>query len=385
MKGIFFSKRSYLIGTGIRVIVVILYIAIQGSAKLPSHRIRVQPDALSTKVPHHLPVKQGIFHFEAGIVFPRWGASAYSTQDANWLKGLREITTQTAAKWISLTIDLHQTSESVAQVIEGPDTPTPASIAAGITIARRLGYQVFVSPLITVDSVNTWSGVIHFSSLIQTMAWFNSYWQVMQPYIVAAQAAGAEQLAVGNEYSHLEDAPSYLWNQLLQRTRKIFSGRLVYNINWTSLQKAIPAWMYDSNLDAIGVSAYVPLTTTPQMLDPRQLPALWHEKVSHVLDHFAAQLDIPLFLSEIGYRDSRYAGFNPWQLSMNEPRDDSEQAALFNAAMQNIITDPYITGVFVWAWSFPPFSPNGKPAAKVLYHWYVIVTHSDRKIIRRFS
>lgn len=383
MKILFSSKRLYCMWVGIFVTIVILYVVFQGQVSSHPYRIGTQlyrsatkkldnsPEVPSRKGEHH-------FHFETGIVFPRWGASAYSKQDANWLKGLREITDQTAAKWITLTINLHQTSEFATQVIEAPDTPTPASIAAGTSIAKRLGYHVFISPMITVDSGHAWSGVIHFSSLAQTQVWFNSYWLVMRPYVVAAQNAGAEQLAVGNEYSELENAPSFLWQQLLQRTRKIFSGRLVYNINWTSLQKPIMAWMYDSNLDAIGVSTYIPLATTPQMLDPHQLPALWHEKISSVLDNFAVQLNIPLFLSEIGYRDSAFAGYNPWQLLMNEPRDDGEQAALFDAAMQNIVADPHIAGIFVWAWSFPPFSPNGKPAARVLYHWYIAQAYSDK-------
>src|SRR5437660_3162567 len=42
-------------------------------------------------------------NFQTGVVFPRWGATAYSTQDANWPIGLQEIADQTSAQWLELT------------------------------------------------------------------------------------------------------------------------------------------------------------------------------------------------------------------------------------------------------------------------------------------
>ncbi|HEV2474861.1 MAG TPA: hypothetical protein VGT44_01445 [Ktedonobacteraceae bacterium] len=41
--------------------------------------------------------------------------------------------------------------------------------------------------------------------------------------------------------------------------------------------------------------------------------------------------------------------------------------------MQNIAADMHINGVFIWAWSFPPFAPNGKPAAQVLRQWFSMI------------
>src|SRR5712691_9122201 len=48
--------------------------------------------------------------FQTGVIFPQWGTTAYGPEDANWQMGLDDIQEQTAARWISLTIDLTQLS-----------------------------------------------------------------------------------------------------------------------------------------------------------------------------------------------------------------------------------------------------------------------------------
>ena len=132
----------------------------------------------------------------------------------------------------------------------------------------------------------------------------------------------------------------------------------------------IPTWMHDSRLSTIGVSAYIPLTPTPQHLNINQIPLLWKNVVGQKLDRFAQQLGKPILLSELGYRDTAFAGYRPENMYEKEPRDDLEQAALFDAALRNVVYDTHITGIFIWAWSFPPFAPNGKLAAQILHRWY---------------
>lgn len=308
------------------------------------------------------------------MTFPRWGTTAYSGNDANWSIGLHEIQEQTGAGWVAITISLQQASVSATQVETSQETPTPQSLAEGIRVAKQHGYRVFIIPMITIDATPQWSGAIHFSAFSQAQAWFESYWQTLQPYIVVAQEEKAEQIALGNELDQLQALPAILWQDLLDRISHLFTGVIVYDMNWTSLGKPVTSWMRDKRISAIGISCYIPLTTSSQRLDPRQLPALWHEQVGALLDTFAMKLGKPILLSELGYRDSAFAGYNPWLTQVNEPRDDNEQAALFAAALQNIAADGHINGVFIWAWSFPPFAPNGKPAAQVIHHWYTVLT-----------
>ena len=41
-----------------------------------------------------------------------------------------------------------------------------------------------------------------------------------------------------------------------------------------------------------------------------------------------------------------------------------------DAALQNSMHDPYIMGIYFWAWSYPVYQPNNLPAAHVLLKWY---------------
>src|SRR5207244_1687093 len=112
-----------------------------------------------------------------------------------------------------------------------------------------------------------------------------------QPYILVAAQTGADELAIGTEFQSLEQAPTALWQQLIEQIHTVFPGMLTYDMNWTYLHHAFPEWMYHRDLAAIGVSTYYPLIFTPQRLDPQLLPSLWRDKVKKYLDGIALQLD----------------------------------------------------------------------------------------------
>jgi len=137
--------------------------------------------------------------FQTGVIFPQWGANAYSAADPNWQIALKDIQQQTGAGWIELPINFYQSSITSTQVMTTTQTPTVEAVAAGIHTARAKGYHVFVIPLLSVEEADilSWSGSIQFASQQQTQAWFDSYWQAFQPYVVASAQAGADELAPG--------------------------------------------------------------------------------------------------------------------------------------------------------------------------------------------
>lgn len=314
--------------------------------------------------------------FQTGVVFPQWGSTAYSHDDANWQIGLNDIQQQTAAQWIELPINFYQSTISSTQVMATAMTPTPEAVAAGIRLALAEDYRVFVVPLVTVEEgTSHWSGSITFTSLQQTEAWFESYWQVYEPYVAAAAQAGADQVAIGTEDEQLQQAPASLWYWLIAQAHAVFPGKLTYDINWSSLVKyPLPPWLLQNRyLTSIGVSVYNPLTPTPQRLAPNTLPALWEKNIGKMLDALAVKAGKPVLISEIGYRDTSFALYLPWNgdaQAQKEPVDLEEQAAAYDAALKNVISDPYITGIYFWAWSVPLYGPK-KPAASVLYNWYI--------------
>ncbi len=307
---------------------------------------------------------------QTGVIFPQWGNIAYSSKDQKWQLGLREIQQQTAAQWVGLAINLYQPSLISTQVQTNQATPTPLAMIEGIRAAKAMGYHVFVFPQLTVAGPVSWSGNIQFPTQQLAQAWFDNYWLAYKPYVEAAAQAGAEELAVGTEYELLQPAAPALWNQLIERIHGVFSGKLTYDMNWSSLYYPLPTWLHNANLSAIGVSVYTPLTNTPERLSPGTLPALWRATIGTLLDSFSEQVGKPVLISEIGYRNSADALYNPWEVTTNAQNDPLEQAAAYNAALTNIVADHHIAGVFAWAWEFPPFDVRCLPAAQVLHHWY---------------
>ena len=335
------------------------------------------PTATPTVAATPVPTQPATFYqrpaFQTGVVFPQWSSTGYGPNDPEWQQGLYDIRAQAGARWLEMPILFSQDSPTSTQVTNGPSTPTVESIAAGIRAARALGYHVFVVPLLGVIGPGEWAASIHFSTYQEEEQWFNNFWQTFQPYAVAAEVAGAEQLSIGTEEVWLQQhAPAALWDTLIARVRRVFSGTITYDMNWTTVSDTPPTWMSNQNLGMIGVSEYIPLVDVRERLDPPVIFRLWRDKIKRVLDDLSIRLQKPIVISEIGYRNSADALYHPWfPESTVSPPDPVEQAAACDAALANVITDPHIAGIFFWGWdAVGGFKLSGQSAVRVLHKWY---------------
>ncbi len=382
MRTFFSEKNNFLLLLGGMVIVsatlVYLFTAGNGVLQQPGDGATSAPKALYTPLAQlkaSPPPKDCISqhrYFQKGIVFPQWGATAYSENDTKWLTELPDIPTQTAACWVEMPILFYQPSQTSTTVTQGPGTPSLSSFNYGLHLARALGLHIFVTPLLQVGGSQPWSGLIHFSTHEQEQQWFESYWQTLKPYVVTAAQAGVEQLAVGTEDEWLQaHAPNSFWDDLIAQVRSVFPGTLTYDMNWTALQTPLRSWMHNADLKMIGVSAYFPLINTPQRVDPQRISDLWKQTVKRELDTFALKLGEPIFISEIGYRNSADALYRSWEPTSSAPADPVEQAAAYSAALANILPDQHILGSFFWGWdNAEAFNLHGLPAATVIQTHY---------------
>jgi len=311
--------------------------------------------------------------FEGGIVLPRWSNKAYGGNDVDWLKELPQMRTQTSACWVEMPVLFQQTTLTSTDLATGPSTPTIASFAYGIRYAHAQGLHTFVSLLVSVTSgAEHWVGQVKLSTFAQQQQWFANYWQTIKPYVVAAQQAGVEQLAIGTEIQWLEDnAPATLWNNLIAQVHSVFSGNLTYDVNWSALSEPPLKWMNNPLLKMIGISAYVPVIKTSTRVDPQQMPALWASKVKTLIDHYSTQLGTPVFISEVGYRNTLDAFFQPWQPTSSVAADPQEQQGACGAVLQNVLTDPHVQGSFFWAWDGAgKLNLKDSIAAQTIQHYY---------------
>lgn len=96
----------------------------------------------------------------------------------------------------------------------------------------------------------------------------------------------------------------------------------------------------------------------------------WAMRVRPRLDSLAERLAKPVIVSEIGYRTSSDCLTLPFVRHSAAPADPSCQAQGYVAALANVLPDPMVTGIFIWAWSLPPFAPNGQPGAQILHRFF---------------
>jgi hypothetical protein len=290
--------------------------------------------------------------FESGIALPSWNTNPFG-DDTTWRRELPQMKAQTSACWVEMPILFTQTGLHSTQVSIGGGANAVSSFADGVRFARSLGLHVFVSLLVAVNDAGSehWVGKVTLTDYAQEQQWFSSYWQAVEPYVVAAAQAGADQLSVGTEIQWLEDhASATLWNSLIENMHSVFPGILTYDVNWTALQEPPPSWLGNSDLTLIGVSAYAPILSTSSHVDPSQIPGLWAVKVKKPLDAFAKELGKPIFVSEVGYRNSSDALYDPWNITSSKPADPPEQAAACAAVLSNTLPDQQIFGSFFWAW-----------------------------------
>ena len=310
--------------------------------------------------------------FQMGVAFPDWGTTAYGESDTKWLAELPTMQTRTASCWVEIPVLLHQDSLTSISVVQGDPTTSLSSFSYGIQFAKSLGLHVFVPIQLQSSGDQPWSAFVHFSTYAQEQQWFDSYWQTVKPYAQAAQQYGIEQFAIGTEYRWLEqNAPTSLWNRLIDEMSQVFHGTITYDMDWTSLAFSPPSWMRNPLLKMIGISSYAPVVNYAVRVDPAQMRDLWARKSQRDLDNFSIAVGKPILLSEIGFPNCQVALYQPWNSSCTAPQDQQEQAAATDAALADIIPDKHILGTFFWGWdNARDFNLINVQAASVIMKYY---------------
>ena len=312
--------------------------------------------------------------FQRGMVFPQWSPDAYADKNTAWQHGLADIQQQTAARWIQMPALFSQAIPSSTVVVADGAAPTVASFVQGARTAHAMGYHVFFTVLLGVKSpAGSWAADVELDTYAQQQQWFDSYWAALKPYVQAAAREKVEQVGIGTEIEWMQqNAAPDLWNTLLTRVRSIYSGSIVYDMNWSSLYLTLPSWMKSNVLNMIGVSTYVPLVTSPTEVDPATIPALWKEKIGSYLDAASNQLGKKVLITEIGYRQNVDTLYNPWsQVQTSATVDPSYQSAACDAALSDVMHDSNVEGIFFWGWdNVGALKLADQPATKVLYKWY---------------
>lgn len=247
---------------------------------------------------------------------------------------------------------------------------TDDAIRAGVRQARARGFRIMLKPHIWLRPPG-WPGSIEPTDAAGWNAWFDSYREFILHYARLAEEIHAETFCVGNELV-IASSHEKAWRQLIAKTRKVYHGRLTYGANFDEVFN-VPFW---DALDAIGVSAYFPLSDAGAP-DAATLIRAWQPIVAK-LARFSARWKRPVLFTEVGYASRDGATKHPWE-EHGGNLNVRVQAAAYEAFFRAVWPQSWVAGVYFWKWESYPHHDDGhriaftienKPAAEVVRRYF---------------
>ncbi|MGK5084285.1 hypothetical protein WDW37_13395 [Bdellovibrionota bacterium FG-1] len=230
-------------------------------------------------------------------------------------------------------------------------------------LALSKGFNVSFLPIVLTPDWQ-WRG---FFDPVDVEGWFKTYGVWIRKIARESKALGLKELIVSSETTALYRYGSQ-WQKLLNQLRADFDGPLVITVNWGDLDH--PFW---TEADAIGVSAYYPLSRENQPTQP-VLDAAWlsvHDQLIAVSEQWKR----PLHITEVGYPSVSSAALQPWVPAPAAVTDFGLQARCFEAFRKAWQGERALVRANIWAVSMEEpgsdeywmgFGPLGKPAEQVL-------------------
>ncbi len=245
-------------------------------------------------------------------------------------------------------------------------------------LARARGVKTLLKPHVWIRrGGGKWRSDISMADEDGWRRWFDSYREFILHYARLAERLGIEALCIGTELRQTVVHRPDDWRRIIAAIRAVYSGELTYAANWYQEYLEVPFW---DRLDYVGIQAYFPLTA-------RERPSLaelrsgWQAHLAEI-EALQRRVGKPVLFTEIGYKSTPGATAEPWRwLKSDEyeslPVDLELQADAYRAFFEVFWPRPWVAGAYFWKWfpvapapDNPGFTPQGKPAERVLATWY---------------
>lgn len=224
-------------------------------------------------------------------------------------------------------------------------------VVAPIRWAREQGLSILIKPHLSYWGEFSWRGEVGWGD--DEKRWQNFLTQYRRWILGLAELCereGAHAFVVGTELRLAEPRTAY-WTKLIAEVRQRYSGPLTYAANWDDVTH-VGFW---SELDAIGIQAYMPLSDreNPPLSEVR---AAW-KKHERWLAQYSREQGRPVVLTEVGYTNIATAAMRPWEPSHGKT-DHPLQARCLRTALETVESSKVIKGSFIWKW-FPTPGTQG--------------------------
>jgi hypothetical protein len=254
----------------------------------------------------------------------------------------------------------------------GPGAENDESMIHSANTAHRLGMAVMLKPHIWLG--RKWPGEIEMNNNEEWEAFFDHYERWIRHYALLAEMYGIELLCIGVELSSATVGHEDRWRGIIRRLRGLYSGAMTYAANWGEEFENLSFW---NELDFIGINCYYPLSDQddPGLDVLKRGAKSIFEKIATV----HAKFERPVLITEIGYTSTSSPWQRPYEVARRKPVNLDHQARCYRAVMETLYGMSWCRGIYWWKWpSFlefggsgdPGFTPNGKPAQRIVEEWY---------------
>ena len=247
---------------------------------------------------------------------------------------------------------------------------TRAGLVQYAKIFKEKKLKIMVKPQIWVWR-GEYTGFIEMDSEEKWTVLENSYTAFMLTYAKAAQEINAEILCIGTELEKFVLKRPEYWKELIQKIKKVYTGKLTYAANWDEF-KRVPFW---SDLDFIGIDAYFPLSNekTPSVA---ALETGWQPHKKEII-RIQNQYQKQVLFTEYGYRSVDYNAKEPWNYNRNSGAVNLQaQINGLQAIHNQFWKEDWFAGGFLWKWfsnhdkvggkENTMFTPQNKPAEVII-------------------
>ena len=317
--------------------------------------------------------------FQKGFCYAHEGYQIYngyiSRKSAEALKKLRELGTD----WISLTPFGYLPDRNKPGYFNysfGAGSENDESIITSFLAAKKLGMGVMLKPHVLMSSGNWgWPGEVEMKNEKDWQSFFKCYTSWIRHYALLAEMYGMDSFCVGVELLKTTRDHQQEWREIISKVRRIYHGPIVYAANWGEEFERIEFW---DELDYIGLNCYYPLSGKDEvtLADLKQGTA----KFLPTIEKVAKKYQKPVLLTEVGFCSREKIWQNPHERGRRTASPSfADQALAYRAIFESFWDKEWFYGFYWWKWptyleyggqQHSGFTPNGKPAEKVVKKWY---------------
>ena len=274
-----------------------------------------------------------------------WADDGRDPEKTVWRKAQRLVDYVTGLDANSITVSFPFGTPGIAANTVGvvpQQTPPPRRLEILMHEAAAAGLRVTVRPILderTLDPPQGWRGNIQPGSV---PAWFDSYRDFLTPYLKAAQRQRTASFVVGTELNSLEGEPE--WTSLLAGFRPIFTGQLIYDLNYDNYGLG----RYPPGMDGYRVDAYMKVKHASDSAPASVIERVWNQFFVKA----AAKHPPPVILGEVGISARQAAYHYPGAfLSDGGVYDARIQPTWYQAAC-TVARANHLGGIYFWKVDF---------------------------------